>query len=153
MTRRSFFCGLVLAVVTGALGAADKNAAKPPKHDPAGKVDNEQVIAYYFHRQFRCVSCEDMEQRVREVIEQRFADALASKRLIFKTVNYDQPENQVFVQKYKLNGPSLVVARLKEGKDLKWKELDAILEHAGDSVKFNRYVYSEINQFLNPKNK
>ncbi len=148
MTRRSFFGGLFLAALTGATGAADKPAAKPAKPAPAGKAANEQVIAYYFHRTIRCKSCEDLELQAREMIERRFAVELANNRLLFKTVNFDQPENHAYQQKYKLDGPSLVLARLQDGKEARWKLLDQMWEYAINPMKFDEYVETEVDKFL-----
>ncbi len=148
MTRRNFLLGLFLAALTCATGAADKPAAKPARPVPAGEVPSEQVIAYYFHGKIRCKSCEDLELQAREVIERRFAVELTKKRLQFKTVNFDQPENHAYLQKYKLSGPSLVVARLKDGKDTKWKLLDETWLHASNPMKFDKYVETEVDKFL-----
>jgi hypothetical protein len=148
MTRRNFLLGLFLAALTGATGAADRPASKPAMPAPAGQAAKEQVIVYYFHRTIRCKSCEDIELQAREVIERRFAVELANKRLLFKTVNLDQPENQAYLQKYKLSGASLVVARLKDGKDTKWKLLDQILAYASNPMKFDKYVETEVDKFV-----
>jgi hypothetical protein len=151
VTRRNFLTTAgtaALAAVTGATGAADKPAAKPARPAPAGKAAKGQVIAYYFHRTIRCKSCEDVELQAREVIERRFAVELANKRLLFKTVDFDQPENRAYQQKYKLDGPCLVVARLHDGQEARWKLLDKMWEYAINPTKFDKYVETEVDKFL-----
>ena len=73
---------------------------------------------------------------------------MAEKRLVFKPVNYDKPENAHFLKDYKLPCPSLVVVRQKGGKDEKWKLLDKTWEHVENPFKFNEYVEGEVEKVL-----
>ena len=70
------------------------------------------------------------------------------KRLVFKPVNYDKPENAHFLKDYKLPCPSLVLVRQRSGKDEKWKLLDKTWEHVENPFKFNEYVEGEMEKFL-----
>lgn len=65
---------------------------------------------------------------------------IAEKWLVFKPVNYDQPENAHFLGDYKLPCPSLVVVRQKGGKDERWKLLKKTWEHVENPIQFNEYV-------------
>ncbi len=68
-----------------------------------------QVIAYYFHGTVRCETCLRIEKEARDFISKRFVADLASERLVFKTVNYDKPEDAHFWKDNKLPCPSLVL--------------------------------------------
>ncbi|ODU25234.1 MAG: hypothetical protein ABS95_00455 [Verrucomicrobia bacterium SCN 57-15] len=149
MTRTTILIGLLLAAVVTSAIAADQPEAKPSALATATtNAPNEQVIAYYFHGTIRCVECLKIERRAREVIEQRFKTELASKRLVFKSVNYEQPENTHFLQDYKLPCPSLVLVRQKNGKDAKWKLMGDTWKLIEDSEKFVHYVEDEVNKSL-----
>jgi hypothetical protein len=148
MMRRRFFGVLVLAAVAGVVAAADRPTGTPSAPKATGKRTNEQVIAYYFHGTVRCQTCLKIERQAREAIERRFPVEVAEKRLAFKPVNYDQPENARFLKDYKLPCPSLVLVRQKSGKDEKWKLLGETWEHIENPVKFNEYVESEVEKLL-----
>ncbi len=109
---------------------------------------SQQVIAYYFHGTVRCETCLKIERQAREVIEQRFQTELDAQRLVFKPVNYEQPENAHFQQDYKLPCPSLMLVRQKDGKDEKWTLLGNTWQLIGEPVKFNDYIETEVNKFL-----
>ena len=94
------------------------------------------------------MTCQKIERQAREVIERRFAFEVAEKRLVFKPVNYDQPENAHYLKDYKLPCPSLVLVRQKDGKDEKWKLLDKTWEYFENPVKFNEYVETEVDKLL-----
>ena len=106
------------------------------------------VIAYYFHGNFRCSNCYKIEQYSREAIETYFGSQLKNKRLIFKTVNTDQPENQHYIKDYQLYTKSLVIAEVKDGKQIKWKNLEKVWNYLHDQDKFYQYVKSEIQKYL-----
>ena len=149
MKRRIFFTGLLLLVASAFANAAEKSEAKPST--PAATTTNApsvQVIAYYFHGTVRCETCQKIEKQAQEVIEQRFKSELIAKRLMFKPLNYDLPENAHFLQDYKLPCPSLVLVRRQAGKDEKWKLLGETWQLVEDTTKFNRYVEDEVDKFL-----
>ena len=112
--------------------------------------DNSQakVTAYYFHGSFRCSTCTNMEKFSREAIETNFKDALASGKIEFKAVNVEDRGNEHFVNDYKLYTKSLILSMVKDGVEVKSKNLDKIWELARNKQKFVDYVTSEINGFM-----
>ena len=152
--KAKIFFGLGFAVLAGCSDAPDKPEAKQPGGAPAVPeaaervTETTQVIAYYFHGTIRCETCLKIEKQARESIERRFPLEMAEKRLVFKPVNYDEPENAHFLKDYTLPCPSLVVVRRKSGKDGKWKLLDKTWEHVENPIKFNEYVEGEVEQLV-----
>lgn len=114
--------------------AADNNSAK--------------VIAYYFHGSFRCYTCTNMERFSKEAIETNFKDDLASGRLEFKAVNVEERGNEHFVDDYKLYTKSLILSLVKDGKEVKSKNLDKIWQLACNKQKFIEYVTAELSAFM-----
>jgi len=152
MKRKILWLGLLLIVATLAAGAADN-----PKLTPASPATNatnapsQQVIAYYFHGTVRCETCLKIEQQAKAVIERQFKTELAAHRLVFKSVNYDLPENAHFLLDYKLPCPSLVLVRQKDGKDDQRALLGDIWQLVENPVKFNGYIETEVNKFLSDR--
>jgi hypothetical protein len=107
-----------------------------------------QVIAYYFHGNFRCPTCHKLEQYSKEAIESNFKDALASGKLKFKVVNVNERGNEHFVQDYQLYTKSLVISLVKNGKEGKSKNLAKIWEYVRDRQRFYDYVKDEVTAFL-----
>lgn len=124
----------VISLSFSAFAAEDKPTAK--------------VIAYYFHGTFRCYSCTNMEKYSREAIEANFKDALASGRLEFKTVNVEDKGNEHFVNDYQLYTKSLILSLVKDGKEIKHKNLDKIWQLARNKEKFIEYVTSEVAELM-----
>ena len=123
----------VISVGSSAL-AADSQPAK--------------VIVYYFHGSFRCHTCNMMEKYSKEAIETNFKDAIASGILEFKEVNVEEKGNAHFVKEYNLYTKSLILSLVKDGKEVKSKNLDKIWQHARNKQRFIEYVTGELNEFI-----
>jgi hypothetical protein len=107
-----------------------------------------KVIAYYFHGTFRCATCRRLEEYSKEAIKTNFNDAVSSGKLEFKTVNIEEEGNEHFAKDYQLYTKSLILSLVKNGKEVKSKNLSRIWEYAGNKEKFTAYVKEEISAFL-----
>lgn len=107
-----------------------------------------KVIAYYFHGSFRCHTCTNMEKYSKEAVEANFKDDLASGSLEFKAVNVEDRGNEHFADEYKLYTKSLILSLVKDGKEVKHKNLDKIWQLAGNKQKFIEYVTVEVSEFM-----
>ncbi|MFH1506958.1 MAG: nitrophenyl compound nitroreductase subunit ArsF family protein [Candidatus Omnitrophota bacterium] len=111
-------------------------------------MSQNKVAVYYFHGTFRCSLCTMMEKYFREAVETNFKDVFTSGKLEFKTVNVEGRGNEHFVHDYQLYTKSLILSLVKDGKEVKSKNLDKIWEHVRNKQKFIDYVVGEINRFL-----
>lgn len=107
-----------------------------------------KVIAYYFHGASRCPTCITMEKYSREAIETNFKGALSSGKLKFNMVNVEERDNEHFTRDYQLYTKSLVLSLVKDGKEIKFKNLTKIWEYTRDKQRFFDYVSEEVNNFL-----
>jgi hypothetical protein len=114
----------------------------------ADKPTSGKVVAYYFYGNFRCSTCYRLEMYSKEAIEANFKDAFSSGKLEFKVVNVEERGNEHFSQDYKLYTKSLILSLVKDGKEIKWKNLDKIWEHVGNKQRFIDYVKVEVADFL-----
>jgi hypothetical protein len=108
----------------------------------------DKVIAYYFHGSFRCPACTNMEKYSKEAIETNFKGPLAAGALEFKAVNVEERGNEHFVDHYNLYTKSLILSMVKDGREIKSKNLDKIWQLARNKQKFIEYVAGEVNAFM-----
>jgi len=122
----------------------------------AGDVEinkEASVIAYYFRGNFRCASCYKIEQYTKEAINKFFADELKTGELVFKTVNIEEKENNHYVQDYKLYTKAVVLSKLKDGKEIDYKNLEKVWSYLRDKERFYDYIKEETGKFLNNKDR
>lgn len=125
------------------------------KVKPEPKKDTTQetkVIAYYFYTNYRCQSCYTIEKYTKEAIEGNFDDELASGVLVFKPVNVEEKENEHFLGDYQLYTKSVVLSLIKDGKEIKFKNLKKIWELLRNKDEFYKYIEEETKGFLNEIN-
>ena len=107
-----------------------------------------RVIAYYFHGNFRCPTCYKLEQYSKEAIIMNFKDAISSGELEFKVVNVEDKGNEHYAKDYQLYTKSLILSLVKDGKEVKWKNLDKIWEYVSNKQRFIDYVKSGVADLL-----
>jgi len=112
------------------------------------ETSENAVIAYYFHYTRRCATCNKIEELSNRVVTERFADELKDGRLIWKSLNVEDSGYEHFEKDYGLISQSLVLVDAREGRKMKWKNLDKIWELVSQEDKFLDYVHSEIKAFL-----
>jgi len=120
----------------------------PTKADAVAPVQGDQIVVYYFHGNFRCSTCNKMEQYAAEVIQNDFKDALAAGKLTFKAVNVDQKANEHYVKDYNLFTKSLILSIQKDGKEVRSKNLDKIWQWVRNKEQYQNYVRGEVAAFL-----
>lgn len=101
------------------------------------------VIAYYFHGTVRCETCLRIEKQAQDLIGSRSAS-----QVVFRSVNYDEPEHAHFSKDYKLPCPSLVLVRQKNGKEQDWRLLGQTWVHVQIPPKLDQYIEEETTKFL-----
>jgi hypothetical protein len=89
-----------------------------------------------------------MEKYSREAIDLNFKNALVSGNLEFKVVNVEKRGNEHFVNEYKLYTKTLILSMIKDGKEVKSKNLDKIWGLARNKQKFIDYVAGEVKAFM-----
>ncbi len=157
---------IVVVVATGALFFCQSSdstkqdvVAKAPAAQPAsvdqttpstkspGKQERKLVV-YYFHGNFRCHSCNMIENLTKKAVNSGFADQLKSGSIEIKVINIEEPDNKHFVDDYKLYTKSVILSDVKGGKETGWKNCEKVWTLLGNEEKFIEYIQSEIKTFL-----
>ena len=112
------------------------------------KPARRKVVAYYFHGNFRCMTCRTIEAYAKEAIETGFPEALKDGRLEFRVVNIEEPANEHFVEDYQLAASSLVLVDTQNGEQKDWRNLERVWELVGNELKFKAYVEAAALTFL-----
>ena len=141
--KRMFLVLLTVVLISQSAGySAAKDAAVSKPQEPDG------VKAYYFHGDFRCSNCYKIEKYSKEAIDKYFARELASGELTYEVINTDEKDNEHFLKDYKLYTKSLVISRIKGGKEVEYKNLEKVWNYLDDREAFHNYVKEEIKKYL-----
>lgn len=114
----------------------------------AGNKPANRVIAYYFHGNFRCANCYNMEKWTKEALDEYFKDDEKRGRLDLRVINLDVKGNEHFILEYQLFTKSVVLALVKNGKEVKSTNLTKVWDYLGDDRKFKAYIKDEVSKYL-----
>jgi hypothetical protein len=123
-----------------ALYAADAIEAGPVR---------DGLVAYYFHGNTRCPTCESIESYAHEAVRTAFPQQFADGGLNWRVVNYEAPGNKHFATDYGIVAPSVVLVEMTDGSQTDWKNLDRVWELVmGEKDAFLEYVRTETQTML-----
>jgi hypothetical protein len=111
-------------------------------------ASKQNVIAYYFHRNRRCVTCRKIETYAQDALQSHFYKEFKSGELEWRVVNIESPGNEHFANDYSLTSSSLVLVDARsDGKD-KWKNLSEVWKLVKNKTAFYAYVQQETGKYL-----
>ena len=123
-------------------------SAQEPNKGAVSDAVADGVVAMYFHGNARCATCKKIEAYADEAIAQGFVDELESGRLTWRVVNIDESANKHFIEDFQLVTRSVVLVEYRDGKVLRWENLDKVWQLVRSKDKFVSYVEGETSEFL-----
>ncbi len=154
-TKRFIQIALLLFVAVSVVylvanGSRPSVAASSQPTAPAASPQTRpaKVVVYYFHGDFRCVSCRKLEAVSQQAVMDGFREELKRGELEWHAVNVEASENQHFISEYKLFSKSLVVVRFRNGQQTEYKTLAKAWELLRDDEALKKYVVSEVRSYL-----
>ena len=109
---------------------------------------DDGLMVYYFHSKIRCATCQAIESQSHETVQSDFASQLASGEVVWKILNYEDPQVAELAGKFEVQMPVVVLARMTGGQIAEWKRLDEVWALVGDKPAFREFVRTEISQML-----
>ncbi len=134
------FTGAILAVLAVVAAAEEPAAPAAPAEDG--------IVAYYFHGNVRCATCKKIEAYADEAVAEGFADELESGAVSWQVVNIDVDANKHFIEDFQLVTRSVVLVEYRDGKVVRWQNLDKVWQLVRDKDGFTSYVQGATRQFL-----
>ena len=113
-----------------------------------GNLNNDQVVVYYFHRKFRCQSCEVLESTLQDTMQVTYADHFGAGRLAMCIVNVDDLENRHYLEQFEIFSNSIVIVEKKNGAVSRYKNLESIWDISQDRDAITLLLQSEMGEFL-----
>jgi len=109
---------------------------------------SQSLVVTYFHTTFRCSTCEKIEELSALAVNINFEEELKTGKVVWQVINVDEPENKHYNEDYQMYTKHLIVSEMKDGKEMRWKDLKKIWTLVRDEEKFEAYVKDEISNWL-----
>jgi len=107
-----------------------------------------RFVAYYFHGNARCVTCQTLEAYAAEAFSLAFQKEFDNGILEWQVVNTDEPENEHYINEYNLSHQMVVLVEMENGQQTNWKSLEKIWDLVNDKTAYLEYIQSETKSYL-----
>lgn len=134
--------GFVIPAFAANTAAGTKTQAAEPLH---------YYTVTYFHGSFRCSTCQRIETFSEQAINKNFTNELKNGTMVWRTVNVEEPENRHYNTDYQLHTRSLIISEIRDGKEMRWKNLEKVWNFVRNEAAFDQYVSSEIKAWVGQK--
>ncbi len=151
--KKAFTYCLLIFLAASIVVLMVKSLRSSPQSAGVEPAIQNGVIVYYFHGNTRCPTCCSIESQTQDTVRANFASQLSGKEMSLQMINYEQPAAKQLVDKFEIQMPVVVLARLKNGEIQDWKRLDEVWGLVDDKAGFTNLVQGEINRILTSENK
>ena len=107
-----------------------------------------KTIVYYFHSNIRCETCNTLEDFTKDAVMKYFSKEIEETSVELKITNIDEKNNEQYINKYDLYMQTVILLKIVNGKEIKFKTLDTIWDLVEDKEKYYLYIEQEIKEFM-----
>ena len=103
-----------------------------PQRASAADTQADRVAVMYFHRTECCAKGRMLEALVEETVKREFSLQVKEGRVQFLSVDFEKDEK--LAEQYKITGPALVVAKIRDNKLVKYTNFNEFWARFGDKA-------------------
>ena len=109
----------------------------------AVSVPADAVVVYYFHGTQRCMTCNRIEELTKQAVQENFADQLADGKIVFRSVNVDDPAKEHYIRDFQLSTRTVVMQ-----KGDRYEKFDQIWNLVREPEQFMQYIGNGLERML-----
>lgn len=107
-----------------------------------------RLVVYYFHTDKRCVSCETIESAAKQAVQSGFAEEQKAGRIAYRDINWQTRGNEQYQSQYGLAFSTVVLSKLRDGREERFKKLDETWMMLSDREALARHIGAEMKAML-----
>ncbi len=112
-----------------------------------GTISADRLVKiFYMHATFRCITCNSIESRAKQLVERDFADAWARKKILWEEVNFQ--ENEALAKKFDVAASCIVVTIVQGDEILEFNRLDDVWPLLEKPAEFDVYVSDAVRKAI-----
>ncbi len=137
---------LLTVLITGCVNGVNQNTNKETEQQnitqPADKVQ-----VFLFHETNRCITCITIGKFASATVEEYFQPELRDRKIEFKEINIDLPENKELAEKFKASGSALFINAIYNEEDHISEDI-TVWSLTKKEFQFKSYLSNKINTLL-----
>ncbi|MBX7255741.1 MAG: hypothetical protein K1Y02_05230 [Candidatus Hydrogenedentes bacterium] len=107
-----------------------------------------KLIVYYFDEGKDCSTCLNIPEFTKDALDTHFKNELSSGDIVWRAVDVEESRNAHFITDYSLYTKSVVLVRVNDGKQVRWKNLDKVWDLVYDKPAFLDYIREQVREDL-----
>ena len=136
----------ILLFAAFSLGYGIRDLRSPDVLPPPVPASAVQIIL--FRGGGYCPVCDDLERLTLEALEGPLSGDVASRILSFRKVSLEEPGNEGAIDRYGLFGTTLVVTLTREGREVRFRNLEEAYKLADRPEAFQDFLLQALAPFL-----
>ncbi len=117
-TIRKIVFILSIALLSGSCSSETKTKeTKEKKEIVTQDLGKDRIEVLDFYGKHRCTSCINIEKNTKATLAAAYQKEQDAKQVLFKLIQWDAPENEAITDKFMAAGTSLILYRIKDGKE------------------------------------
>lgn len=140
----------VLISIGFSLGKHSVNGAVIAASNGSAVAGEKYVKIFYMHATFRCVTCNSIESKAKQLVERDFSAAYTTKKIVWEAINFQ--ENETLARKFDVVASCIVVAVVQGDDILEFKRLDDVWPLLDKPAEFDAYIANAIKLALDKVN-
>lgn len=154
-TLKKLLTNLLLAFVLISVGfslgkhsviSQTMNSEMPAASNGGTVLPERLVKIFYMHATFRCMTCNGIENRARQLVEREFSEPWKSGKILWEEVNFQK--NTVLATKFDVTASSIVVAVMQGNEIMEFRRLDEVWPLLEKPAEFDVYVVDAVKKAL-----
>ncbi|MBU8891338.1 MAG: hypothetical protein KOO66_01055 [Bacteroidales bacterium] len=94
------------------------NAQSAENRDQQTAVTTDVINVYYFHFTRRCATCNAVEDKTNEILNELYAGQVESKNIVFISLNLEEAGSKEIAEKHGVSGQALIFVKGDKKVDL-----------------------------------
>ena len=137
----------LLVSVGVAIGKEMAAARAKPGTEPVVAPGEETVMVYYMHG-IPCLTCTMIDTTAEALVRDEFAAKVEAGQMKYVSLNYLERENEPLADKYNVGSNMIIVARFRDGEEVKRVRLDKVMDLAMQHEQLADYIRQGIRACL-----
>lgn len=107
----------------------------------------EKIQVFVFHATQRCYSCITIGKFAGETVNEYFQPELRDRKIEFREINIDLPENKELARKFQAGGSSLYINAIIDSQDNIAEDI-AVWRLVNNEIQFKNYLKNKLNNLF-----
>ena len=131
------------------LASCGNGLKKKTEENKTGELQSNRIEVLYFYGAQRCITCRSIEANTAALLDSLYSKEKADGKIVYKTIDISEKENEAIVDKYEVTWSSLFVNGWKDGKESVNNMTEFSFSNARNNPeKFKEGIKNKIDELL-----